>query len=68
MKICSCYEVSKSELVKAIRKQMLESIVDVQVVTKASTGCGRCKPVVLEILKREVDKRSDKNTQLRLPF
>ena len=67
-KVCNCYDVLKADLVKSIRKLNLESIVDVQFATKASTGCGRCKPVVVGILEKELQKRSNCDGQLRLPL
>ncbi len=67
-RICNCYDVTKSDLVKAIRKHKLESLVDVQAATKASTGCGRCKPMVVGILEKELKKRMNSDSQLKLPF
>ena len=67
-KVCNCYDVSRADLLKAIRKFNIESIVDVQFATKASTGCGRCKPVVMDILEKELQKRSGRDGQLRLPL
>lgn len=67
-RICNCYDVTKSDLVKAIRKHRLESLVDVQAVTKASTGCGRCKPMVVGIIENELKKRMNSDSQLKLPF
>ncbi len=66
--VCNCYGVTKADLVKSIRKHSLESLTDVQAATKASTGCGRCKPAVIAILEKELKKRSNTDSQLRLPF
>ncbi|HUX54522.1 MAG TPA: (2Fe-2S)-binding protein [Williamwhitmania sp.] len=68
MKVCNCYDVTKVQLIKAIHKYSIDTITDLQNATKASTGCGRCKNVVKEILQEELEKQDWKNQQLRLPF
>ena len=67
-KVCNCYDVTNADLVKAIRKHKLDSLVSVQAATKASTGCGRCKPIVVGILEKELKKRLNSDIQLRLPL
>lgn len=67
-KVCNCYDVTKAYLVKAIRKHKLDSLVGVQAATKASTGCGRCKPIVVGLLDKELKKRLNSDSQLRLPL
>ena len=67
-KVCTCYDVTKADLVRAIRKHKLDSFFNVQAATKASTGCGRCKPIVMDILEKELKNRLKSDSQLRLPL
>lgn len=66
--ICECKSVPKIEITEAIRKGGCQSIVDIQNTTGASTGCGRCKPAVIDILMKELQKQLDTSKQLKLPF
>ncbi|KAI9474232.1 MAG: hypothetical protein EXX96DRAFT_509364 [Benjaminiella poitrasii] len=52
--ICSCYNISKGEIRKAIREHGLSSVEDVKKYTKAGTGCGGCVPSVTEIFEAEM--------------
>jgi NifU-like protein len=48
--ICHCYDVYKSEIVKAIKTKELTSIQEVIDVTDAGAGCGSCHNTIQEIL------------------
>jgi nitrite reductase (NADH) large subunit len=53
--VCFCHCVSYAELVKAIRAGH-RTLADIQLETRASTGCGGCESEVLEILEAELAK------------
>ena len=48
--ICTCYDVYKSEIVKAIEGNELTNLQEVMDVTNAGTGCGSCHDAIQEIL------------------
>lgn len=48
--ICSCFDVYKSEIVKAIKGNELTNLQEVMDVTDAGTGCGSCHDAIQEIL------------------
>lgn len=48
--ICSCENVTKQQIVSAIKDEELTDIADVKKCTKAGTGCGACTPMVGDIL------------------
>jgi NAD(P)H-nitrite reductase large subunit len=66
--ICHCKSVKKNEIIKAIRKNGAETLLDLQNLTKANTGCGRCKENVLSVLSKEITKRDSMGKQLRFDF
>lgn len=47
--ICSCHNVTKGDLVNAVKDGTAKSIGDVKSCTKAGTGCGGCMPLVQTI-------------------
>ncbi|APA06876.1 hypothetical protein sscle_02g016460 [Sclerotinia sclerotiorum 1980 UF-70] len=47
--ICSCHNVSKGDVVHAVKEGKCKSIGDVKSCTKAGTGCGGCMPLVTSI-------------------
>lgn len=49
--ICSCYGVTKGEIVAAILANQVISVVDLVGVTDAGNGCTSCWPELLELLK-----------------
>ena len=57
--ICSCNNVSKGDICKAICDQELDSVGAVKMCTKAGTGCGGCLPLVTDLFNAEM-KRSGK--------
>ncbi|WP_320052849.1 (2Fe-2S)-binding protein [uncultured Acetobacteroides sp.] len=67
MIICNCKGVTKREILTAI-KNGTQTITDIQIITKASTGCGRCKATISSILDKERVKALKKGTQLRINF
>lgn len=48
--ICTCFDVYKSEIVKAIKAKELTNIQEVMDVTDAGTGCSSCHDSIQEIL------------------
>jgi nitrite reductase (NADH) large subunit len=55
--ICSCNDVSKGDLVRAIADRELTTIAEVKKCTRAATGCGGCQPAVVSILEAELARR-----------
>jgi len=49
--VCSCMEVYKQQIVKAIREKNLKTVDEVADATSASTACGGCRPVIASVLK-----------------
>jgi bacterioferritin-associated ferredoxin len=49
--VCTCMEVYKQDIVKAIREKNLKTVDEVSEATEAGTVCGGCRPVIEEILK-----------------
>ncbi len=54
--ICSCNNVSKGAICRAIREQSLQTVGDVKRCTKAGAGCGGCLPLVTEVLNAELQQ------------
>ncbi|MBW4421762.1 MAG: nitrite reductase large subunit NirB [Myxacorys californica WJT36-NPBG1] len=52
--ICSCNNVSKSDICNAIRDNGLTDLASVKQCTKAGTGCGGCVPLVTDLFKAEL--------------
>jgi ferredoxin-nitrate reductase len=48
--VCSCMNVSLGEIEEAIRHRGLETVAQVAKHTRASTGCGGCRPELVSIL------------------
>jgi nitrite reductase (NADH) large subunit len=51
--ICSCNNVSKGQVCKAVRSGIC-SLSDLKKATKAGTGCGGCLPLVTDVLNAEL--------------
>ncbi|MDX9846087.1 MAG: (2Fe-2S)-binding protein [Tenuifilaceae bacterium] len=66
--ICECKAVTQREIITAIRRKGARTLLDVQNLTKASTGCSRCKTVVNDIVDKEMSKLRDQGMQLRIDF
>jgi len=60
--------VTRSEIIKSMKEMGCQTILDIQNTTGASTGCGRCKSQVVEIMIKILSKMKESNRQLRLPF
>jgi nitrite reductase (NADH) large subunit len=63
---CDCKSVKGSDVRRSIRESGAETLVDIQNLTKASTGCGRCKPQVVAILESELKRINLAGRQLKL--
>ncbi|KAK3303339.1 uncharacterized protein B0T15DRAFT_271441 [Chaetomium strumarium] len=50
--ICSCHNVTKGDVVKAVKEGGCTSVGDVKTCTKAGTGCGGCVPLVTSIFNK----------------
>lgn len=50
--VCSCYNVTKGDVVDAIKSGECKNLADVKSRTKAGTGCGGCLPLVQSIINR----------------
>ncbi|TGK19334.1 nitrite reductase large subunit [Leptospira fluminis] len=53
-KICSCNNVSKGDILKAIREKNCSDVQSLKECSKAGTGCGGCLPQVNSLLKTEL--------------
>ncbi len=54
--ICSCNNVSKSQLCAAIGDGRANTLDELKACTRAGTGCGGCMPLVTDIFKAELAK------------
>jgi nitrite reductase (NAD(P)H) len=52
--ICSCHNVTKGDVVAAVKTGSCKSIGDVKSCTKAGTGCGGCMPLVTSIFNAQM--------------
>ncbi|ETL82315.1 nitrite reductase [NAD(P)H], large subunit [Phytophthora nicotianae] len=52
--VCSCNNVSKGDICKAIKDKKLTKLGDVKKVCNVGTGCGGCMPMVKDILEAEL--------------
>ena len=48
--ICSCESVSKGDICNALLNEESSSLKDIVFCTKATTGCGGCKPMVVDLV------------------
>lgn len=67
MIICRCKEVSLKEIKLFLKKNPSAGFPEVKLVTGASTGCGRCTPVVKKIIDGYMPLHKT-DPQFRLPF
>jgi len=58
--ICSCENVTKGDLGKAITEHQITTITELKSQTKAGTGCGGCLPLMTDILNLELEKQGVK--------
>ncbi len=54
--ICSCNNVCKGDLVRAIEECEITTLDDLKAATRAATGCGGCQPAVVQVLEAELAK------------
>ena len=54
--ICSCFDVSKGDLIAAINRGC-HTVAALKAETKAGTGCGGCIPLVTQVLNAELAKQ-----------
>jgi nitrite reductase (NADH) large subunit len=54
--LCSCYDVSKGDVVQAI-DEGAQTLADIKAVTQACTGCGGCTQLVTSVVNFELEKR-----------
>jgi nitrite reductase (NADH) large subunit len=52
--VCSCNNVSESQIRAAVREHKLTTLAEVKTCTRAGTGCGGCLPQVTTLLKAEL--------------
>src|SRR5262249_45102361 len=52
--VCSCNNVTKAEIRRAIAEHALCTVGGVKACTKAGTGCGGCVPLVAQLLEVEL--------------
>ncbi len=48
--ICNCFDVSKEEIIKAIKEEEITNIQEVIDETGAGGGCGGCHEAIQEII------------------
>jgi len=48
--VCSCEGISKGTICSSIKEGTCNNLVDVVAKTKATTGCGGCKPMVVDLV------------------
>jgi len=66
--VCNCKCVSKAEIIASIRKKGANSFSEVRTITLATTGCGRCKSNVENIVNIELEKHTTRMMQLKIDF
>lgn len=66
--ICNCKCVTKAEIMASIRKKGANSFSDVRTITLATTGCGRCKSDVENIVNEELKKHAARMMQFKIDF
>ncbi|ROT36568.1 nitrite reductase [Sodiomyces alkalinus F11] len=50
--VCSCHNVTKADVIQAVKEGGCKSIGDIKSCTKAGTGCGGCLPLVTTIFNK----------------
>lgn len=54
--ICSCFDVSKGDIIQAIAKGC-HTVAAIKAETRAGTGCGGCLPLVTQVLNAELSRQ-----------
>jgi nitrite reductase (NAD(P)H) len=60
--ICSCHNVTKGDVVNAVKDGTCQTIGDVKTCTKAGTGCGGCMPLVTTIFNKTMTSMGNEVT------
>ena len=53
--VCKCMAVTEDEIVYTIKNKNAHTIADIQRITGASTGCGRCGVKVQHIIDEQLE-------------
>ncbi len=61
--VCHCYDVTKDEIIKAIKENGAKTFDDISKITSAGLACGRCKGAIENIISQYV-KKEEKKTPL----
>jgi NAD(P)H-nitrite reductase large subunit len=48
--VCNCNDITRSEIIEAIKAKKLKTVEDVEDETEAGSVCGACKDTIQEIL------------------
>ncbi len=67
MIVCQCMQISKKEIINFLKKHPYATIQQVAKHTRASTQCGRCRPLLLNIYNEHL-KKTPPNNQQTLQF
>ncbi|WP_422082843.1 nitrite reductase large subunit NirB [Ulvibacterium sp.] len=63
--VCSCESVTKGDICCAVTEEGLESVKGIAKTTKATTGCGGCKPMVTDLVTESL-KSLGKTVKVRI--
>lgn len=66
--ICNCNEVTRGEINDAIRKHQAYTLAHIQQLCGAGVRCGRCIPIIDEILLQQGKRPNLKDGQLSIEF
>ena len=66
--ICNCNGVLRGEIINAIRKHKASELSHIQLLCGAGVRCGRCIPLIDEILLQEVKNDKSTDGQMKLEF
>ncbi len=66
MLVCHCNGVTEKEIIKAIKKKGAVKLEHIQKLTGAGTGCGRCIPVIDDLIEQHKFKQDDQQLKLEL--
>lgn len=69
MIVCLCKGVTKDDLDEALgaADESLE-LADIVWMTEATTGCGSCKPYILQLIERWLHEQNNKKTKKRRTY
>ncbi|NPA37235.1 MAG: (2Fe-2S)-binding protein [Chlorobi bacterium] len=66
MLVCQCNGITEKEIVNVIKKKGATRLEQIQELTGAGTSCGRCIPVIEDLLDQHRNKTE--NPQLKIDF